>query len=113
MDSRIESLARLIVEFGANVQPGQIVDVNADLGKEELARAIAAIAYERGAKFVDVTYYDPYVKHARVSGVREESLDYAPPWRGQHVLELGRVVLDGAAASVMTDGRVKEAYLGG
>ena len=49
MDSRIESLARLIVEFGANVQPGQIVDVNADLGKEELARAIAAIAYERGA----------------------------------------------------------------
>ncbi|TMJ23355.1 MAG: ATP-binding cassette domain-containing protein, partial [Alphaproteobacteria bacterium] len=29
------------------------------------------------------------------------------------VLELGRVVLDGAAASVMTDGRVKEAYLGG
>jgi branched-chain amino acid transport system ATP-binding protein len=29
------------------------------------------------------------------------------------VIELGRIVLEGAAAAVMADGRVKEAYLGG
>ena len=37
MDERIESLARLIVEFGANVQPGQIVDVGVDLGERGVA----------------------------------------------------------------------------
>ncbi len=98
MDDRIESLARLIVDFGANVQPGQVVDVNSDLDKVELTRAIAALAYDRGAKFVDVTYYDPYVKHSRVSRVPEQSLEYLPPWWGQRVLELGRA--RGAAISL-------------
>jgi aminopeptidase len=90
MDERTESLAQLIVDFGANVQPGQLVDVAAEVGKEELARAIAAAAYDRGAKFVDVTYFDPYVKHARVSRVGDDSLEYIPPWWGDRVLELGR-----------------------
>jgi aminopeptidase len=108
VDARIESLARLIVEFGANVQPDQVVDVSVDLGKEELARAVAAVAYERGAKFVDVVYYDPHVKRARVVGVREESLEYIPPWWGERLLELGRlhgasIVLAGPAAPHLLD----------
>jgi aminopeptidase len=108
VDPRIESLARLIVEFGANVQPGQVVDLTADLGKEEIVRTIAGIAYERGATFVDVVYYDPYVKHARVSAVRDESLEYIPPWWGQRVLELGReraaaISLAGPAAPHLFD----------
>jgi aminopeptidase len=98
MDERFERLARLIVEFGANVQPGQVVVLGAEVGQEQLARAIAVAAYDRDAKFVDVTYYDPYVKHARVSRVRDESLEYIPPWWGQRVLELGRV--GGAAISL-------------
>ncbi len=108
MDDRIKRLARLIVDFGANVQPGQLVEVFADLGKEELTRAIAGAAYARGAKFVDVTYYDPHVKHARVSGVRDEWLEYIPPWWGQRVLELGRahaasISLAGPAAPHLFD----------
>src|SRR5918912_757282 len=50
----IDRIAELAVEFGANVQPGQIVAVGAELGKEEMVRAIAASAYRHGAKFVDV-----------------------------------------------------------
>jgi aminopeptidase len=108
MENRVERLAGLIVEFGANVQPEQIVDVLAEVGKEELARAIAVAAYARGAKFVDVLYYDPHVKRARVSGVREESLEYIPPWWGQRVLELGRahaaaISLAGPAAPHLFD----------
>jgi aminopeptidase len=108
MENRVERLATLIVEFGANVQPEQIVDVLAEVGKEELARAIAVAAYARGAKFVDVLYYDPHVKRARVSGVREESLEYIPPWWGQRVLELGRahaaaISLAGPAAPHLFD----------
>jgi aminopeptidase len=91
MSDRIEQLARLIVEFGANVQRGQLVTVDVEVGQEDYARAIAAIAYDRGAKFVDVAYYDPHVKHARVSRVADESLEYIPDWFGQRVLQLGNV----------------------
>jgi len=63
MPSNLEQrLAELIVNFGANIQPGQIVDIGSGLGKEELTRAITASAYKRGAKFVDVSYWDPHLK---------------------------------------------------
>ena len=54
MQQQLERLADLIVNFGANVQKGQIVDIGSALGKEELTRALTASAYKRGAKFVDV-----------------------------------------------------------
>lgn len=109
MDDRQQRLAQLIVDFGANVQPGQLVDLSADIGKEDLTRAVAERAYERGAKFVDVTYYDPHVKRARIEHVREESLEYIPPWFGARVMELGRshaasIYLAGPAAPRLFDG---------
>jgi hypothetical protein len=56
-------LAELSVH-GANVQEGQILLVAAEIGLEERARATAEPAYKRGAKFVDVAYFDPYLKRA-------------------------------------------------
>jgi len=85
----IDRLADLIVNFGANVQKGQIVDVASGLGKEELTRAITASAYRRGAKFVDVSYWDPHLKRARVQEAAEEVLDFVPPWYGERTLQLG------------------------
>jgi len=89
MDDRIERLARLIVDFGANVQPGQLVDVAAGVGEEELVHAVAAMAYRRGARFVDVVYFDPWLKRARVEHVSDELLEYIPPWYGERVRQLG------------------------
>jgi aminopeptidase len=83
-------LADLVVGFGANVQPGQIVAVGAEPGKEHLAREIAASAYRHGAKFVDVTYFDIHVKRARLQHAPEETLDFVPSWFGERVIELGR-----------------------
>lgn len=88
-DADLAQLAELAVVVGANVQPGQIVGVTAELGHEELARAIAAKAYDRGAKFVDVWFIDPLVKRARIEFAPEDTLDYVPPWYGQRILELG------------------------
>ena len=88
-DADLKQLAELAVAVGANVQPGQIVGVTAELGHEDLARAIAAQAYERGAKFVDVWYVDPLVKRARIEFAPDDTLDYVPPWYGQRILELG------------------------
>jgi len=89
MDRRLQRLADLIVNFGANVQPGQIVDIATGLGKEELTRALTASAYRRGAKFVDVYYWDPHLKRARVQYAAEEVLDFVPSWYGERTLQLG------------------------
>ena len=72
-------LAELAV-FGANVQPGQLLAVTSYVGKEELARAIARVAYERGAKYVDVVTFDQWVKRERIALAAEDTLDYIPPW---------------------------------
>jgi aminopeptidase len=90
MEPPVQAFADLIVNFGANVQPGQIVDLATALGKEELTRAITASAYKRGAKFVDVVYWDPHVKKARVQHAPDEVLDFVPPWYGERALQLGR-----------------------
>jgi aminopeptidase len=83
-------LAELAVDVGANVQRGQIVTIGAKLGEEEIVRELAAAAYRRGAKFVDVGYFDPHVKRARIQQAPDDTLDFVPPWYGERVRELGR-----------------------
>ena len=83
-------LAELAVVLGANVQEDQLVTVGASLGQEEMAREVAAAAYRRGARFVDVTYFDAYAKRARIEHARAETLDFIPGWFGDRMLELGR-----------------------
>jgi aminopeptidase len=102
-DATLERLADLVVGFGANVQEDQIVSVSCEPGKEALTRAIATSAYRRGARFVDVAWFDPWVKRARVAHAREESLDFVPDWYGERILALGeqraaRIGLSGPSA---------------
>jgi aminopeptidase len=97
-----DKLAELAV-FGANVQPGQLVAVNSFIGKEELTRKVARAAYRRGAKFVDVLYFDQWIKRERITLADERTLDYVPPWIGQRLLYLSderaaRVTLSGPHA---------------
>ncbi|WP_230316137.1 aminopeptidase [Conexibacter sp. W3-3-2] len=89
-EATLARFADLVVGFGANVQPEQIVAIGAEIGKEHLARALAASAYRAGAKFVDVQYFDLHVKRARVEFSREELLPFVPSWYGERILELGR-----------------------
>jgi aminopeptidase len=86
---RVQRLAELAVNFGANVQPGQILAVAANLGQEELTRATAAAAYKRGAKFVDVFWFDPYVKRARIEYAADDTLDFVPEWYSYRIEQLG------------------------
>jgi aminopeptidase len=107
VDDRWTRLAKLSVH-GANVQPGQVVLVNAELGQEPLARAVAAAAYDKGARFVDVSYFDPWVKRARIEHADPETLDYVPPWYPERVLAHAalngaRVTLAGVTAPNLMD----------
>jgi aminopeptidase len=99
----ISRLADLAIGFGANVQRGQIVAIGGEPGKEYLVRAIAESAYKHGARFVDVTWFDPWVKRARIEHADEDTLDFVPPWLGERILALGefraaRVALSGPSA---------------
>jgi aminopeptidase len=87
-DDRFQVLAELAVN-GANVQAGQVVGVTAELGQEELARAVAAAAYERGALYVDVNYFDAWVKRERIIHAEPSTLDFVPPWLGYRMATLG------------------------
>ena len=107
-EPRFTALAELAVSVGANVQPGQIVGVTAQVGEEEPARAIAETAYRRGAKFVDVWFFDPWVKRARIMHAPEDTLDFVPDWYGQRLLALGelrsaRISLNGPVAPGLLD----------
>jgi aminopeptidase len=95
-----EVLAELVVgTSGANVQPGQLVEIGSDLGKEELTRAVARAAYRRGAKYVEAVYWDPHVKRARLDLAADDTLEFVPAWLGKRVLELGT---EGAASILLT-----------
>ena len=105
----LERFADLIVRFGANVQPGQIVAIGSEPGKEALTRAVADAAYRHGAKFVDVQYFDLHVKRSRVLHAPEETLDFVPSWYGERILALGdqraaRIGLSGSVAPGLLDG---------
>jgi aminopeptidase len=103
------ALAELVVRFGANVQPGQIVALASEPGKESLTRAIAEAAYAHGAKFVDLTVFDIYLKRARALHADRETLGFIPPWLGERMLALGehrcaRIGLSGPVAPRALDG---------
>ncbi len=99
----LERWAELVVGFGANVQPGQVVAVGGEPGKEAYVRAIATEAYKRGAKFVDAQYFDPHVKRARLLHADPDSLEFVPSWYGERLLALG----DQRAARVGLSGPVE------
>ncbi len=101
----LERLAELLVGFGANLQPGQLLGVTAYLDMQELAREIVRAGYRRGARYVDVFWWDHHVKRARAELADEATLDYVPPWIGDRFRWLGdehaaRIGLTGASAKV-------------
>jgi aminopeptidase len=87
----LERYADLIVSVGANVQPDQVLAVEALLEAQPLVHAIARRAYEKGARYVDVQYFDGAVKRIRAETAREETLDWVPPWLGKRMELLGEL----------------------
>jgi aminopeptidase len=104
----LDGLAELAV-FGANVQAGQYVAVTSWVGKEALTRKISRAAYLRGAKYVDVLYFDQWLKRERIANAGEESLDFIPPWLRERLTYLSdehaaRITLSGPHAPRALEG---------
>jgi aminopeptidase len=108
IDAWTDKLADLAA-WGANVQRGQLVAITSAIGKEELTRRIAQAAYGRGAKYVDVLYWDQWVKRERIALADEATLDFVPPWMRQRLFWLSeehaaRITLSGPHAPHALDG---------
>src|SRR5215207_2143092 len=76
----LQGYARLAVEIGVNLQPGQDLQVNCNPEHLELARAVADEAYRVGARWVDLNVTDPRVRHSQIEHGPEEELEWTPPW---------------------------------
>ena len=90
-EERLERYARLAVEIGSNVGEGQVVWLIGAPEHAPLLRAIARCAYERGARYVDVDYQDPYARRARIEHAagRLARLDAAVGARANRALRRG------------------------
>jgi aminopeptidase len=101
LTGRADRYAELAVRVGANVQPGQLVEVLARVEHAEVARAVARSAYRAGARYVDVLYGDQHLRRALIeSAADDELLSWTPPW----LLERAKEVGDERAAVVALTG---------
>ena len=88
-DERLENYARLAVQVGLNLQPGQTLGINALIEHAPLVRAIARQAYAAGARYVDVLYSDQHVRRAHIAGAADDQLGFSPPWLVQRLTSFG------------------------
>jgi aminopeptidase len=86
---QLAAYARLAVGVGLNLQPGQVLGINALLEHAPLARAVAREAYDAGATYVDVLYSDQRARRAHIEHAAEENLDWSPPWLVKRLNDLG------------------------
>jgi aminopeptidase len=98
--TREDRYAELAVRVGANVQPGQLVDVMARIEHAPVARAVTREAYKAGAAYVDVYYTDQHIRRALIEGATDELLSWTPPW----LLKRAKQVGDERAAVVALTG---------
>jgi aminopeptidase len=97
---REDRYAELAVRVGANVQPGQLVEVIARVEHATVARAVTRAAYRAGAAFVDVYYSDQHIRRALIENAADELLSWTPPW----LLNRAKQVGDERAAVVALTG---------
>ena len=105
----IEDYARLVVQVGVAVRPGQDVYISGQLDHAPFLRAIAAEAYRAQARFVDVEYRDPFVRRALVAEGADEALGWTPPWV---VTKMDESAAAGAAHIHVSGGSNAEVYEG-
>jgi aminopeptidase len=77
---RLDSYARLALEVGCNLQPGQPLLLEGLVEHAPLVRSAARAAYTAGAASVDVLYHDRHVLRAEIEQASDQALDSVPDW---------------------------------
>ena len=80
-EDKLQNYARLAVQVGLGIRPGQRVLVQAPVDTAPLARLLVREAYAAGASFVDVRWDDDDVVLARFELAPEGTFDTISQWR--------------------------------
>ena len=86
-EDKLRNYARLMVQVGAKVQPGQSVMLRAPVESAPLARLVAEEAYKAGARFVDTIWSDDAVTLTRFRCAPEDSFGDFPEWQRRALLD--------------------------
>lgn len=101
MAAGLEKYAELIVRAGVNVQPGQLVVVNAPIECADFARLLCATALEAGAGDVFVFWNDDLLRKLRLERADLACLQDVPAWQREarlhYVQQKGACVISIAA----------------
>jgi aminopeptidase len=81
--------ADVILEVGLAFRPGAELAIDGMVEHAPLARALCERAYGRGARYVDIWYWDPYAKVSRLRHAPTDSLEQVPSWLDHRYTELG------------------------
>ena len=79
-DSILRKYAELIVRTGANVQPGQVVQLTISVEQHEFAAMVTEACYQAGAKKVNIDWTCDAVSRANFLYADQEVLSKVLPW---------------------------------
>lgn len=76
----LENYAKIIIDMGIHVQPGQTIHISADVNDAAFAERLVELAYERGAKHVTVDWTNQRVARLYYDNVPDDVLMTIEPW---------------------------------
>jgi aminopeptidase len=108
-DELLDRYAEFVVRVGINVQPGQDIQIDAQLEHVPLARALVEQAYLAGARRVVVTYGDAHVRRSAIELAPDAGLGSHYPWELDRIRTwrergTGLISLTGDAEQHLFDG---------
>jgi aminopeptidase len=77
-DLLLDRYATLLVKHGANVQPGQLVNISSEAVHRDLAYRIAREAYRAGASNVMLDLTEPRLQRFKLDTVKDEHVSLVP-----------------------------------
>jgi aminopeptidase len=76
---KLENYAKLLIEYGTNVQKGQVVNITGEVIHRDFLLLLSKAAYKRGAKHVNVDFVDPLLTRTRIQNTSDENdLTFVP-----------------------------------
>jgi len=82
-----KTYAKLLVDVGLNLQPGQKLRLSAETVHAPFLKYIAEYAYQKGAAYVDFNITHSALERTRIDYSQEKYLDYLPPYVSARVQE--------------------------
>ena len=79
-NEKLKKYANVIVKHGANVQPGQIVNIGTEVIHKDFAAVLVKACYDAGAKFVTLDLGLPETEKMRLNSVSLEDVKYVPKY---------------------------------